>query len=217
MVMVKIILAVGAKPRLHPLRPVLVMVASRIFAFPEFLFHGGVISGFKSLIEGGIRFRKPHAVNSMGEFMDEDVLGGVGIFWIKQQILLSATYCRSLRRGAQAARALVPVEPRLQVPVLRNVGGVFIVRHDGKAHLVFRHCLKDILTPTQHFSNEKCRLLQCVVRYFFRGHNRQSTHIHMLLVKGIEFESLAHFGRGRGDLRTNRVRAQQGANQPKRK
>ena len=44
--MVKIIFTVGAKPRLYSLRPVLVMIAAGVFAFPEPLSHGGGMGGF---------------------------------------------------------------------------------------------------------------------------------------------------------------------------
>ena len=90
MVVVVVRLAVVVEPGLHALREVLILVGRGVLALPQPL-GGGLLEGrLPAGVEGLVHPHHPAQVDVVGELVDQDVLGRVGIAGIGQHVFLSA-------------------------------------------------------------------------------------------------------------------------------
>ena len=132
-----IVLPVVAEPALHPFSPIFRRIAGGIKPLPPPQPHGPAKGLVEPLIKGRIDYIQSHLVDGVGEFVDQDVLGGIMIARKSQQIFLPATHRWSVRARPQAPGPAVPIILRRQLGVFRQVGGVFIMGHHREADPIF--------------------------------------------------------------------------------
>ena len=78
-IVVVIVFAIVAEPRLSSFGEVFEVVGSGVFVFPEAFGHGVLIGFLEAVIEGGVDVGHSSQVDVVGEFMDHDGFGGIGV------------------------------------------------------------------------------------------------------------------------------------------
>src|ERR1700733_10083178 len=109
MIVVVIVHPVIVEPRLHPFRKVFVMIHAGILALPQSGRTGRIVRGLQTPIEGRIDVDHAAQVDIMCELVDKYALGGVGVAWKAEEVLLRARAIRVVLATAQASSAGIPV------------------------------------------------------------------------------------------------------------
>ena len=86
----------------------------------------------------------------MGEFVDEDAFGGVGIAGVAEEIFFSGGAGRVVFGAAGAAGAGVPVVFGLEACEVREVGGEFVPCDDVHAGAAFDHGVAEVRAFGEH-------------------------------------------------------------------
>ena len=141
-------------------------------------------------------------MNRVGELVNADVLGRIRIAGEGEQVFLGTTNGRTLGRGAETARAAVPVNLRHEIAVFRHVGGELIPRHDREAYLVRGHGVQDVLALAEQVPDNPRRLAHRRVGDIGRADDGQAANDDRFGVKRRELELPPH----RLRHRTNFVR-----------
>ena len=149
------------------------MIHAGILAPPEAGLHRGVVGLLEPRVERGIDVREPPQVDVVGELVDQDVLGGVGVAGIAEHVLLPAGAERIRLAAPQAAGPGVPVVLRRQAgearhrigrkpAKLRLVRRVLVPADDAEPGTAFDHGLADIRAFRQQQVDQVDGLLQGV-------------------------------------------------------
>jgi hypothetical protein len=85
--------------------------------------------------------REHHAaqVNVMGKLVDEDALRRIGIAGVAEHVFLGDRTIRIGLATAHAARPRIAIVLWRKVRPFRQVGGVFVVRHDAHPRAALNH------------------------------------------------------------------------------
>lgn len=100
-------------------------------------------------------------MNTMAEFVNENILGSVRIAFVAEQIFLPTTHGRMLFGRTQSSGPFVPIIFWLQVAVFWDGCCKFIRSHDRQPDFFFDQSIKNILTMTNHIIDQE--------RGFFQG------------------------------------------------
>lgn len=190
-VMEGVVFAVVVEPGLDGFGPVFLGVGGGVGAFPE-VAAGGVLEGLgEAGVEGGVETGEAHGVDGVGEFVDENVFGGVGVAGEAEQIFLGTTDAGGVGGGAETAGATVPEDAGGEVAVFGDVGGVLGGGHDGEAGAGGGHGLEDVGSAVEQVTNDPGGFAEGEEGEVGGADDGEVADAEVLLVEGVERELLA--------------------------
>ena len=90
MVVVMIVLAIIVEPRLNSFCEVFAAIDRRILPLPQTGIHGSAISLLQTSVKRRINVLQASQMDVVSDFMNQDILGGIRIAGIAEQIFFTA-------------------------------------------------------------------------------------------------------------------------------
>ncbi len=198
------------------------VVGGGVFVFPEAGGHGFVVGGFEAGVEGGIDVGHAAEVDGVGEFVDEDVFGGVGVAGVGEEVFFSAGaegvgFAAAGSAGSGVPEILVAYAGGVLAFSFTEEGefgevcGEFVVGDDAEAGATIDEGFAEVVAVSDHLVDEEYGFLEGVGVDGFRGDDGEAVGVFDLGVArgnaffgwGIEAVALdecfgfdGHFGAG---------------------